>query len=296
MFSRIQMVAAVILALSTAILGNPRARRDTSQCPAVSVITTTVTVPVTIVSTSTFTRPPSGIATEPINSSVIVIETSVQATVSNPSQTSASAVVPPQNCHHNNCLRQFLRHPQVTAFCAIYTTSLNTATTNLPDYVSQCHADPTRISSACSCVVTGVVAPTSDVAQSSVVTQSSAVSPTSDLVQTTAIAASVTPATSIVSTNAQHHTRSNDGTFTTRTHHHHHSHSAALLPSSFESGMCFASVVYETFTETTTYLVTLTGPSSMIASNATTTAPVVSSAVLTSGTFMSSASVFSHSP
>lgn len=53
---------------------------------------------------------------------------------------SAAPAVPtikPQDCHHNNCLRQFLRHPQVTGFCATYTTTLNTATTDLPDYVSQ---------------------------------------------------------------------------------------------------------------------------------------------------------------
>ncbi|KAF8850719.1 hypothetical protein BDZ45DRAFT_679615 [Acephala macrosclerotiorum] len=296
MSSRIHMMAAAILTLSTSALGNPLAHRDTSQCPAVSVTTTTVTVPVTILSTSTFT-PPSSITTEPINSSVVVIETSVQATASSPAQTSASAIVSPQNCHHNNCLRQFLRHSQVTAFCATYTTTINLVTTNIPDYVSQCHADPSRISSACSCIVTGAVAPTSDVAQTSAVIQSSAIAPTSDVVQTTPIAASIAPATSnITSTSAEHHTRSNDGTFTTRTHHHHHSHSAVPATSSFESGMCFASIIYETFTETTTYLITLTGSSSMITSNTTTIAPVVSSAMLTSGFIMSSASVVPHGP
>lgn len=40
-------------------------------------------------------------------------------------------------CHHDNCLRQFIRHTQVTDFCATYTTAMNTATTDLPDYVSQ---------------------------------------------------------------------------------------------------------------------------------------------------------------
>lgn len=44
---------------------------------------------------------------------------------------------PTLDCQHNNCLRQFLRHPQVTAFCATYTTTINTATTDLPSYVSQ---------------------------------------------------------------------------------------------------------------------------------------------------------------
>ncbi|CZR59961.1 uncharacterized protein PAC_09856 [Phialocephala subalpina] len=285
MSSRIQILASAILALSTFALGKPLARRDTSECHAVSVTTTTATVPLTIVSTSTFTPPPSSIATKPINSSILVIETSVQATASNPAQTSASAVAPPNNCHHNNCLRQFLRHPQVSAFCATYTTTINTATTNLPDYASQCHADPTRISSACSCVVTDVVAQTSGTAQTSTIL------PSSKIVSTSAFAGSVTPA-SIASTSAKHHTRTNNGTFTTRTHHHHHSHSAVPATSSFESGMCFASVVYETFTETTTYLVTLTGSSSWAVSNATTIAPVVSSALITSDTITASASVF----
>jgi hypothetical protein len=65
------------------------------------------------------------------------------------------------DCQHDNCLRHFIRHPEATGFCATYTTGLNTATTGLPDLVSQCHNDPTRISSACSCVVTGTSSPTS---------------------------------------------------------------------------------------------------------------------------------------
>lgn len=43
----------------------------------------------------------------------------------------------PLDCQPNNCYRQFLRHPQVTGFCATYTTTVNTATTGLPDYVSK---------------------------------------------------------------------------------------------------------------------------------------------------------------
>jgi len=65
------------------------------------------------------------------------------------------------DCQHDNCLRHFVRHPEATGFCATYTTELNTATTGLPDLVSQCHNDPARISSACSCVVTGNPSPTS---------------------------------------------------------------------------------------------------------------------------------------
>jgi acid phosphatase len=58
------------------------------------------------------------------------------------------------NCNHDNCLRQFLKSSAVTPFCATYTTAVNTATTSLPSYISQCSGLPSRISSACSCVVT----------------------------------------------------------------------------------------------------------------------------------------------
>jgi len=76
--------------------------------------------------------------------------------------TATSTPTPPANdCQHDNCLRYFIRHPEATGFCATYTTELNTATTGLPNLVSQCHFDPTRISSACSCIATGTSSPTS---------------------------------------------------------------------------------------------------------------------------------------
>jgi len=71
-----------------------------------------------------------------------------------------STPAPPANdCQHDNCLRHFIRHPEATGFCATYTEELNTATTGLPDLVSQCQYNPTRISSACFCVVTGNSSP-----------------------------------------------------------------------------------------------------------------------------------------
>jgi hypothetical protein len=71
-----------------------------------------------------------------------------------------STLTPPANdCQHDNCLRHFIRHPEATGFCAAYTEELNTATTGLPDLASQCQYNPTRISSACSCVVTGHSSP-----------------------------------------------------------------------------------------------------------------------------------------
>jgi acid phosphatase len=81
--------------------------------------------------------------------------TSISATAS----PTSSAVA--DNCNHDNCLRQFLKFSAVTPFCATYTTAINTAITSLPSYVSQCSGLPSRISSACSCVVTPSSTPTS---------------------------------------------------------------------------------------------------------------------------------------
>ncbi|KAL2059778.1 hypothetical protein VTL71DRAFT_10162 [Oculimacula yallundae] len=70
---------------------------------------------------------------------------------------STTTTIKPSRCHHDNCLRHFIRHPEIKDFCATYTTALNTATSDLPDYVSQCRADPTRLSSACACIVTPII-------------------------------------------------------------------------------------------------------------------------------------------
>jgi hypothetical protein len=76
------------------------------------------------------------------------------------SSTSASTTTSPTastivtNCNHDNCLRQFSKSSAVTPFCATYTSAINTATASLPPYVSQCSELPSRISSACTCVVT----------------------------------------------------------------------------------------------------------------------------------------------
>ncbi|KAE8447312.1 hypothetical protein EG329_010870 [Mollisiaceae sp. DMI_Dod_QoI] len=58
-------------------------------------------------------------------------------------------------CNQDNCLRQCTRElPAVAAFCATYTKSVCTATTGFPAVVSHCGNNPTRISSACSCLET----------------------------------------------------------------------------------------------------------------------------------------------
>jgi len=265
MASRYQLIAAAILAFSATILANPLARRDSSDCPASCLMTTTVTV----VSTAESTATASAVTSVPVDSSILIVQSpSDQATASSPAQSSVATGTPPQNCHHNNCLRQFLRHPQVTAFCATYTTTINTVTTDLPTYVSQCHADPTRISSACSCIVSGAVPATS------------------------AIASNTAPGASSIAITDQG-TQTDDGTFTTPTG---YSNTASPVPTTtVDNGMCMASVIYETYTQTTTYLVTLTGSSSMSTSNATDLGLLPSSSVLTSDTDMATAYATSSS-
>ncbi|TAQ86173.1 hypothetical protein B7494_g5504 [Chlorociboria aeruginascens] len=61
------------------------------------------------------------------------------------------------HCNHNNCLRQLIRASSGAAFCATYTVTPNTETTDLPTYVSHCYNSPSKISSACSCLVTSPV-------------------------------------------------------------------------------------------------------------------------------------------
>lgn len=247
MASLIQLVAAAFLALSVSVMANPLAVRDSSDCPASCIMTTTIT----LVPTASVTTASSDLTTSlPFSSGIVdpspPIKTSVLV---QPSVVPVAA----NNCHHNNCLRQFLRHPQDTGFCATYTTTINTATTDLADYVSQCHVDPTRISSACSCIVTGGVLPTASARQS----------------------------------------QKDDGTFTTRSHHHHHSHSDMPAPtSSLESDMRMESIVYETLTQTTTYLVTITG-SPMSTSNSTDTTTLAISSPLISNIFTNPAAASS---
>ncbi|MCJ1244144.1 Phosphatidylinositol 4-kinase type 2-beta [Trapelia coarctata] len=56
-------------------------------------------------------------------------------------------------CNHDNCYRALAGHSaSASAFCATYTTAVQTATTAFPIYATPCSSTPARISSACSCV------------------------------------------------------------------------------------------------------------------------------------------------
>lgn len=60
-----------------------------------------------------------------------------------------------RDCSHDNCLRALLgQSADASAFCATYTTAVQTATTALPTYATQCSNLPSRVSSACSCLNT----------------------------------------------------------------------------------------------------------------------------------------------
>jgi hypothetical protein len=60
--------------------------------------------------------------------------------------------------YSNNCLRN-LRNPQysssASAFCTTYLERVVTATSAIPTYINNCGAQPTSVSSACSCLLTG---------------------------------------------------------------------------------------------------------------------------------------------
>ncbi len=59
------------------------------------------------------------------------------------------------DCNHDNCYRAFVqRTSSISAFCSTYTKTVNTATTALPTYATACQNLPSRVSSACFCVMT----------------------------------------------------------------------------------------------------------------------------------------------
>ncbi|KAH8811581.1 histidine phosphatase superfamily [Xylogone sp. PMI_703] len=56
------------------------------------------------------------------------------------------------NCNHDNCLRQFIRSSAVaSSVCPGYTLA---PSSTVPDFASNCGGSPSRVSSACSCIVT----------------------------------------------------------------------------------------------------------------------------------------------
>ncbi|KAH8820617.1 acid phosphatase [Xylogone sp. PMI_703] len=68
----------------------------------------------------------------------------------------------PLHCSSNNCLRNLkdARYSSsASAFCSTYTKSVNTEPTAIPTYLGNCHASPSAVSSACSCLLAATAAP-----------------------------------------------------------------------------------------------------------------------------------------
>lgn len=67
-----------------------------------------------------------------------------------------SATVAP-SCNHDNCLRQLIQSSAAaSSFCPGYTSA---PSTSVPSFASNCGGSPSRVSSACSCLVTPTATP-----------------------------------------------------------------------------------------------------------------------------------------
>jgi alpha-glucosidase len=96
-------------------------------------------------------KPLTGPFTVTLNPSSSSSSTATPTTLS--TSTTASVIAP--TCNHNNCLRAAI--PSITAFtsfCGVYTAQA-TPTVTIPKYLANCNGVASKISSACSCLVTG---------------------------------------------------------------------------------------------------------------------------------------------
>jgi hypothetical protein len=116
--------------------------------PSSLTSSTTSTTPTTTPTIMPTTTPTTTLTTTPTTT-----PTTTSTTSSTPTPPATTPEIAP-TCSHDNCLRQFIRNTAVTPFCATYTTTVNTATTGLPWYATKCNMLTSRISSACSCIVT----------------------------------------------------------------------------------------------------------------------------------------------
>ncbi|EPE31957.1 hypothetical protein GLAREA_12039 [Glarea lozoyensis ATCC 20868] len=114
----------------------------------------------TVFSLTAFQDPPTiaiSFASDSISSGKL-LSTLVASAATNPT----TLVSLQTNCNRDNCFRQLNRASIFgQQFCASYTATQNTATTEFPTFVSVCGNNPTKVSSACSCVETGSGFPTS---------------------------------------------------------------------------------------------------------------------------------------
>ncbi|KAA6415303.1 MAG: hypothetical protein FRX48_00018 [Lasallia pustulata] len=142
-----------LLALALAPLVRALVATDTCCTAAVPASTHTITVTATGTTTVTVTAETTRTSYKflpgnPPTSSVPLLKNR-PATPGAVDQ-AADAILPRNNCNADDCLRALSRHTGAP-FCATYTQTTNTATTGLPTYIPpQCN--PSRISSACSCL------------------------------------------------------------------------------------------------------------------------------------------------
>ena len=80
-----------------------------------------------------------------------------ESTLRTPTTMTKATASPSHDCNHDNCLRQMINQASAVAqFCPTFTAS--SATKALPTFVSNCGGDASRVSSACSCLVTPTAA------------------------------------------------------------------------------------------------------------------------------------------
>lgn len=70
------------------------------------------------------------------------------------------------SCHQDNCLRELLDarfSAKASIFCSTYTISNIPEPTAIPDYLENCELSPSRVSSACSCLITSTSSSTTKI-------------------------------------------------------------------------------------------------------------------------------------
>jgi 2-phosphoxylose phosphatase len=94
------------------------------------------------------------------------------------STTAVSTAIAP-SCNHNNCLRQMIGQlSSASSFCPSFTAApSSTASQTIPSWLSNCDGDISKVSSACSCLVTP--APTSSASSSATSTTTTSSAPAS---------------------------------------------------------------------------------------------------------------------
>jgi hypothetical protein len=80
---------------------------------------------------------------------------SVSSEIPSPVTTGTPVLEPRAGCSSNNCLREVRRFSvSVEPFCHTYTMSINPDPSAIPSYLENCDGSPSKVSSACSCLVT----------------------------------------------------------------------------------------------------------------------------------------------